>query len=196
MKKPLSACFKIKSRPAVLVAILWLGYATAQAAEQYTIDMTSDDTFSPSNLVVHVGDTVTWVNQDPNWDHDSSSLGGYWYSGPLEQNKTFSIVPSFTGTFPYEDTTWGALGMTGAIVVTTATAPPPLLQAPVLLPNGDFQCVVSNLVVGTTNIIQASTNCVNWTNVSTNVALDYSFQFVDVTAPPFRHRLYRVVVLP
>ena len=192
---PLGACFKFKSGPAVLVAILWLGCARTHAAQQYTIAMTSEDTFSPSYLVVHVGDTVTWVNQDPYDFHDSSSLGGYWYSGMLDYNQMFSITPSFTGAFPYEDTTWSALGMTGTIVVTTA-APPPLLQAPVCLPNGDFQCVVSNLVVGTTNIVQASTNCVNWFNVSTNVAIDNGFQFVDVTAPPFSHRFYRAVVLP
>lgn len=186
----------MKSGPAVLVAILWLGCAAAEAAKQYTIAMTSEDTFSPNYLQVHVGDTVTWVNQDPYDFHDSSSLGGYWYSGLLDYNQTFSIVPSFTGTFPYEDTTWSALGMTGTIVVTTATPPQPLLQTPVCLPNGDFQCVVSNLVPGTTNIVQASTNCVNWSNVSTNVAIDYSFQFVDVTAPPFSRRFYRAVVLP
>lgn len=194
MRKPPNL-IRAAAGPAVLVANLWLGYAAANAA-QYMIAMTSEDTFSPDYLEVHVGDTVTWVNQDSFDSHDSSSLGGYWYSGVLDYNQTFSIVPSFTGTFPYEDTTWGALGMTGTIVVTTAASPPPVLQAPVRLPNGSFQCLVSNLVVGTTNIVQASTNCVNWSNVSTNVAIDYSFQFVDVTSAPFSCRFYRAVVLP
>ncbi len=85
--------------------------------------------------------------------------------------------------------------MTGTIVVVPAV-PPPMLLSPVSLPNGSFQCVVSNLVVGTTNMVQASTDLVNWINVSTNVAVDFSFQFVDVGAPVYRNRFYRAVVLP
>jgi plastocyanin len=193
MKQPLNLIGAAGRLP-VMVAILCFGFPAAKAA-QYTVAMTPNDTFSPNYLRVQVGDTVTWANQD-DFDYHDSYCAGYWYSGLLDYNETYSITPSATGNFSYTDTTWGPLGMTGTIVVGPPAAPPPMMLSPVSVSNGSFQCVVSNLVLGTTNLVQASTDFVNWVNVFTNVAIDYSFQFVDLGGTTFSARFYRAVVLP
>ena len=89
--------------------------------------------------------------------------------------------------------------MTGTIVVNPATPTQPTpatLLDPVRLPGGSFQFTLSNLVVGATYIIQASTNLVDWSNIATNVAASDVESYVDNEAPAFRQRFYRSWHLP
>ncbi len=89
--------------------------------------------------------------------------------------------------------------MTGTIVVKPATPPQPVpatLIDPLVLLDGRFQCTVSNLVPGKTYIVEASTNLMNWTAISTNVAASSVESYVDDGAAAFRRRCYRSVHLP
>ena len=83
-------------------------------------------------------------------------------------------------------------GMTGTIVVNPAI---PVLTSPALLPDHSFQFMVTNLVAGQTNIIQASTNLGTWTSLYTNVSAGTGFTYVDPATASGR-RFYRVLVLP
>jgi plastocyanin len=163
-------------------------------AAQHNISMNDNDTFSPADLEVHVGDTVTWVNNDQYDLHDTTSA--WWASGYLDYQQTYTVPFPNVGSFPYADSLWGYFGMTGTIVVKSTSSLPPKLLAPLSYPNGVFQITVTNLTLGTTNIIQASTNFVDWVNLSTNVALDTGFQFADLNAASYPRRFYRAVVLP
>ena len=67
-------------------------------------------------LVVTMGTTVTWVNQD-SMPHTATSDSGVWDSGTLTQGQTFSFVFSTPGTFPYHCSIHGVASMSGTIQV-------------------------------------------------------------------------------
>ena len=79
-------------------------------------------------------------------------------------------------------------------VVTTIT----LLSATVPA-SGQFQFTLSGLVIGKTNVIQASTNLgspANWIPLKTNVAVAGTTNFLDTAATNLNLRFYRVIELP
>ncbi|PWU14995.1 MAG: hypothetical protein C5B50_16180 [Verrucomicrobia bacterium] len=164
-------------------------------AAQFTVQMTPAWTFSPSNLQIQASDTVTWVNMDDSDYHDSVSSQGIWDSGPVDYLGSYSLQFPVTGTFPYADSFYDQYGMMGTIVVKPATLiPPPLLTNALTLANG-FQFSVTNLIVTRTNILQASTDLVNWTAIYTNVATRTGYTYLD-TRPAVQRRFYRALVLP
>ncbi len=55
--------------------------------------------FNPNQIVINVGDTVTWTNNDP-VDHTTTSAGN-WNSGSLTFGASFSEVFDSPGTFNY-----------------------------------------------------------------------------------------------
>ena len=182
---------------ALMLSALCMGPAV-QAAD-YTVEMTSDWTFSPAYLEIEVGDTVTWVNHDWTYYMHDTVCPGYWNSGPVDVEESVWLMFPFTGTFNYRDSYFYIVGMTGTIVVKPATPPlpaPAMLMDPLVLPDGRFQCTVSNLVPGKTYIMEASTNLVNWTPIATNVAASSTESYVDNGAAGFRRRCYRSVQLP
>ncbi len=180
----------------VLFLLLMLAGRPSQAAD-YTVYMTVAWTFSPGDLEIQEGDTVTWVNGDQYDAHDTVSDDGYWDSGSLDYLQTFQLAFPVAGTFPYQDSFYGPIGMTGTIVVDPATTTvAPVLISPVRLSNSNFQFTVTNLVAGTTNVLLASTNLANWTAVYTNIAASTGFTYVDTGAAAFGRRFYRAMVLP
>lgn len=71
--------------------------------------------FSPSNLTVVAGTTVTWTNNDA-MDHTATSDTGLFDSGNIGGGKSYSQKFSTVGSFPYHCTIHP--GMTGKITVT------------------------------------------------------------------------------
>lgn len=177
------------------------GVCTGQLsrATVYTVEMTDDWTFSPSYLEIQVGDIVTWVNHDWYYYPHDSYCPGYWNTGLLDVDESVSLMFPFTGTFDYRDSFFYSYGMTGTIVVQPATPTEPMpatLLDPMPVPGSGFQFTLSNLVFGTTYVIQASTNLVNWTNLSTNVALSTVEYYLDSEATALPRRFYRSWHLP
>jgi len=70
--------------------------------------------FSPANLSVSAGTTVTWTNNDA-MTHTVTSDGGIFDSGNLAGGKAYSRAFATAGTFPYHCTIHP--GMTGTITV-------------------------------------------------------------------------------
>jgi len=97
---------------------------SARAAE--TIVFMYDYYFSPTNVTIAPGDTVTWINKGFQ-PHDSTSSQGLW-AGPLLYNDEESFSYTFTqaGQFPYvclshiNDYPY----QTGLVVVASANLPP------------------------------------------------------------------------
>jgi len=72
--------------------------------------------FSPKEVAIKKGTTVTWTNQD-SAVHTVTSDMPLFDSGDLAQGKSFSYTFSTAGTFAYHCTPHHA-SMTGTIVVT------------------------------------------------------------------------------
>ena len=70
--------------------------------------------FSPANLTVAVGTTVTWTNNDA-MDHTVTSDTGLFDSGDISDHKSYSRMFSTAGTYSYHCTIHP--GMTGTISV-------------------------------------------------------------------------------
>ena len=74
--------------------------ATAGVTHTIAMDGTS---FKPSDLTVHVGDTVVWKNADP-FPHTATATGGAFDSKPLAPSASFTFTPRAKGDYPYKCT--------------------------------------------------------------------------------------------
>lgn len=70
--------------------------------------------FSPTNVTVPKGTTVTWQNND-GVAHTATSNSGAWNSGNIPAGGSATVTFSSSGTFPYHCTYHSM--MTGTIVV-------------------------------------------------------------------------------
>ena len=87
----------LRSLGLAVAATILLGIASAQAEEnQVTID---NFTFTPAQLNVKVGDTVTWTNHD-DIPHTVVSAGKY-RSKTMDTDGTFSFTFSSAGDYKY-----------------------------------------------------------------------------------------------
>lgn len=68
------------------------------------------------------------------------------------------------------------------------------LRNPELQSDADFGFCIEGLLPGITNIVQGSSDFLNWESVLTNVAETTSVKVVDTSAPLFDRRHYRVLV--
>jgi plastocyanin len=59
-----------------------------------------DRAYSPDDIIVAVGGTVTWINTDV-VGHTSTSNGSGWNSGTIAPGQQFSSTLQTAGTFPY-----------------------------------------------------------------------------------------------
>jgi len=78
--------------------------------------------FSPANLTVNVGETVTWTNQDGTF-HSTVSDTNVWASNGLSMGESFSFTFTAEGVFPYHCNPHGF--MTASITVVAAPSPTP-----------------------------------------------------------------------
>ena len=167
-----------------LVALLFIAVLPALnvRAADHLMHMTSGWTFSPTPLTVIAGDTVTWINNDGFFFHDATSTTGLWTTGVLDTDETATLSFATPGVYPYRDSLISS--MTGTITVNAAPPPPvrAVLTAPARLANGSFRFTITNLTVGTTNIIEASTNLLTWTARATNVASGTSLNFTNAAS--------------
>jgi plastocyanin len=184
----------IKSGRSILFVLFALGLAPSVDAAEYDVYM-YDYGFDPSSLQIQVGDTVWWTNDDDWGDpHTSTSTQGLWDSGEVQWGYSVGLTFPYAGTFPYR---CSICYISGTIVVLAPAPPPkPILVSPIRLSNGDFKFTVTNVVVGKTTIVQASTNLVNWAGLSTNVAFGTSYAYTNTGAATFPRRFYRAVALP
>src|SRR3712207_5585734 len=108
------------------VALFVFAPATWAQGQEVTVRM-EDNFFSPANVTVEPGTTVTWV-QSGNNPHTTTSYDGLWDSGIIEGGSggTFSFTFEEPGTYDYFCIPHEDLGMVGSVTVTggTATASP------------------------------------------------------------------------
>ena len=90
-------CITLRSLAAAAVVLVCLGGGTAQAQElKVTID---NFTFTPVELTVKVGDTVTWTNHD-DIPHTVVSAGKF-RSKAMDTDNSFSFTFTSAGDYKY-----------------------------------------------------------------------------------------------
>jgi plastocyanin len=96
--------------------------AGAQQGQTVTV-MMQDNYFSPANITVPAGTTVTWV-QSGNNPHTTTSYDGLWDSGllPGGSGQTFSFTFNTPGTYNYFCRPHEAQGMVGSVTVIAGDA--------------------------------------------------------------------------
>jgi len=160
---------------AVLMALTGMG----MRGETHFVGV-DDSGFSPAEQFIAVGDTVVWVNNDEFFPHTTTSDllvtdPDYWNGVLFDFEDTFQKSFNTPGTFDYHD---AASTSTGSIIVSPAMAPNIVLGA-ARLSGGQFLFEATGLTVGKTHVLQASTNLISWSAVSTNVAVADTHSFTN-----------------
>jgi plastocyanin len=85
-----------------LVAILWLAALSAPAADAPDANriVVKDFMFTPNNLTIKAGSSVTWSNQDDE-PHTVVSDAGLFRSGAIDTNESFSFKFDKPGTYHF-----------------------------------------------------------------------------------------------
>jgi plastocyanin len=107
----------------LMAVVLIVPSAGAQQGQTMTV-MMQDNYFSPANITVPAGTTVTWV-QSGNNPHTTTSYDGLWDSGilPGGSGQSFSYTFNEPGTYTYFCRPHEAQGMVGSVTVTAGGAP-------------------------------------------------------------------------
>ncbi len=113
---------------AVLAAASLLFLPHTSFAAQVTITMT-DSTFSPKNVTVNAGDTVTWVNNG-SMAHTATADNNSFDSGTIQPGGNFAAIFNGPGTYAYHCKFHGGpggVGQAGTItVVSPSSSAPPI----------------------------------------------------------------------
>lgn len=91
----------MKKLPLILVALAVLSVPSALAATK-TVDITVAG-FTPKNLTIEYGDTVTWTNKDSGNHQVLADNGAFTTSPVLAANQTYSYTFTKSGNFGYRD---------------------------------------------------------------------------------------------
>jgi plastocyanin len=123
-------------RLAALGIVLALGLAPASHATTFNVTATDSLTFSPQNLTIHVGDSVTWTNPHNLYMHNVHALSGATFrcangcdgqggNGDPAYNWTFTLTFNQVGTINYQCDMHGGppYFMMGSVVVQAASSP-------------------------------------------------------------------------
>ena len=84
-----------------LVLLVILTISSSVSAEDYDISITDDKDFSPGELTINVGDTVTWTNDDDS-PHTVTADDGQFDSGNMGEGATWSFTFTEAGTYDYK----------------------------------------------------------------------------------------------
>jgi plastocyanin len=115
----------MRALPALMVAGLALIGSVAAAPEPTPTPTASEGVrgtavtmdavgFSPEQLIVKVGETVTWTNKDP-FPHNVTSSTGAFRSGDIAPDAQWTLRVTEAGRFPYTCTLHP--GMNGTLIV-------------------------------------------------------------------------------
>jgi plastocyanin len=133
-----------------MLAVAMLGGGVALAADHPVA--ISGFSFSPRNITVTVGDTITWTNSDAQ-AHTATADDGSFDTGTIGNGGSGSAAFATAGTFPYHCKIHAS--MTGTITVeavaggggSTATTPPSDTD-PAVTPTAEFPLGSLIAVVG------------------------------------------------
>lgn len=97
------------------------------SADQVTVEIESNNTFSPKNITIDVGDTVVWDNED-NEPHTATADNGAFDSGTMQPGSSYARTFTVPGTYSYHCAFHP--GMVGTITVVGPSVPVGGTQVP------------------------------------------------------------------
>lgn len=154
-----------------------------------------DNGFAPAVLNINAGDTVVWINVDELASHTTTSDADFpdpdaWHAILIDYEDTFSKTFDNAGTFTYKDLLDSGAG---TIVVATVNTPPIILESTRII-GGQFVFDATGLTAGRETVLESSTNLVEWTALTTNLADSSALTFSN-TMERAQH-FFRVRQLP
>jgi hypothetical protein len=87
-------------------------------------DTISDFKFTPASLTIHVGDTITWVNNGPS-EHSATANNGSFNTGLLKKGASASHTFTTAGTFTYFCSVHPFMHGTVVVLANAASTTPP-----------------------------------------------------------------------
>lgn len=126
------------------------------------------------------------------------------YDGVTDTNFYTAANSFFVGQFTYavvaepsgNVVVGGSYGMRRLLLEPNLVTPTFASGTGVTVVNGQFQLSACGGVDGQSIVVQASTNLLNWVNISTNIITGGCVSYTDPQTPPFPNRYYRLTVLP
>lgn len=120
--------FAISLRRLIPVAVLFSGvFSAAQLTAATSTVLVASFSFTPSNSVINVGDTITWKN-NALISHDSTQNGTppLWQTGPIAAGGSASFTFNTPGFFPYHCATHAVTApqQRGNVTVNGVNTPP------------------------------------------------------------------------
>lgn len=115
----------------VLVVLVLSAIASIHLQAGNTNIIVQNNKFTPANVTIAVGDTVTWIFREAGHDTQNksgSTYGNIWNSGLKAVNTSFVFTFNSAGTFPYVCKPHENIGMVGTITVQGAANTPPTVS--------------------------------------------------------------------
>jgi plastocyanin len=106
---------------ALVVVSVMAWSPTARGATEHIVTI-RDFSFTPATVNIDKGDTVKWVWDSANTEHDHNVFFSNSLKSPLQQSGTFSVTFDNVGTFDYICQPHSRFGMKGQVVVRAAGA--------------------------------------------------------------------------
>jgi plastocyanin len=160
----LAAAFLLPTAPARSAETANTGAAVAATVQ---VSM-GDDFFSPQNVTINVGDTVSWTNGGSD-DHTATSTA--FNSGSMAPGDTFQHTFNTAGNYVYVCSFHD--DMTGTVTVNATTPPPPTVRIVSFGPN-PYRLAGTGRLKAVYRVGQASTVAARIVSVATGKAV-YSY---------------------
>jgi len=114
-----------RSSVALMLALALLAMVAVQRSDAAVTRNVSivDNSFTPPNMTVNLGDTVVWTNNgsNPHTTTGKSPLG-LWHSGTLSSGQSFTRVFDVAGSYAYVCNFHSGFGMVGRVSVRMKTS--------------------------------------------------------------------------
>lgn len=177
-----------------LFAALFLSPLFQIRADTVFVGWDSDTGFSPDTVTIHPGDTVVWMDNDPDFptqvtSDNSFGQPNYFQFDLVNQDDTAEVAFNSIGTIGYSDN----YGHTGSIIISNSSPVSIIVDSP-RLSDGKFLFDATGLEAGKTNVLEISTNLTLWTSIQTNVADNSSITFTNTVIAG--SHFFRLLELP
>jgi hypothetical protein len=150
---------------------------------------------SPANFIFSAWMTSTDGVENPVGFYAGTNLVGSVIGPPY----TVTVSNLLEGTYELLIRTLGRDGTSrpeGNSLPITITVARLALNDPRLSLGGQFQFTVTGALPGKTNLIQASTNLLDWFSIGSQVSSTNTFELLDVEVTNIYQRFYRVLLTP